>query len=155
MAKENKIRHAELPVEISSKYLSEGFAKDIMKIYDVDIDLGSKVVQAKMDLVDPHVSFYGGQPEFYLSVITAYRYVNQLVNAYVCSMMGDDKQGLEKFFAIANEMKTPRPIMTPEGIEAEVVCRKDLERGGNHFMEFSFELQGGAFTGKLRGCGKR
>lgn len=151
----SKITHSELPPEISSRYLSDGFARDLMRIYDVAIDLDEKTVQAKMDLQDPYVSFYGPNPEFFLSVVTAYRFVNQLINAYVCTLMESNKTKLGKFFAISNEMKTSKPITNPRSIEAKVNCTRDLVRKNNRFMEFQFDIQNGAFTGNIRGCGKR
>ncbi|MFH1456903.1 MAG: hypothetical protein ABIF17_02175 [Patescibacteria group bacterium] len=141
----------EFPKEFGSEYLDSGFAHDVMRIHDIQIDFISKTITAKLDLTETHQNQYTNQEsnEFHLSAVTGYRYIAQLIILYICRDLNIKKQDLGEVYEISHEMQTKSKISTPENISATVNFSKYIKRESKLVAEVDFNIEE-AFSGKFR-----
>ena len=145
------MEYEELPREIISEYIANGFSTERLRIRNVNFDLERRLASASVDVeTDFENSYEDGDDSWHWSAITAYRIVSQLAVGYICTELGKSKNEIGEIMQLSSRMNTTAPICQTEGVPVKVNFPKYIKRGGRIFGELEFDVADRTFHGGIR-----
>ncbi len=106
-----------LPKGYESEYLMRGFAKNVMNVGTLEIDIEKGTACANVDFEDPFIESDG---KFLLHYDTIHRIMSQVIDAFICKLFNMDKPQIGAVLGSHIDISIRRPIRNPEGIKVEV-----------------------------------